>query len=116
MNGERVLYPFGTDDNGLPTEKLVEKENNVSIFSMQRQDFIKLCQETIKKLRPAFIQDWKNLGMSCDFNLEYSTISQDVQIISQGDFIDLYEKIAFIVRKRQHFGALLAKQQLRKPT
>lgn len=90
MKGERVLYPFGTDDNGLPTEKLVEKENNVNIFSMQRQDFIKLCQETIKKLRPAFIQDWKNLGMSCDFNLEYSTVSQDVQIISQRNFIDLY--------------------------
>ena len=24
MNGENVFYPFGTDDNGLPTERYVE--------------------------------------------------------------------------------------------
>ena len=26
MKGFNVFYPFGTDDNGLPTERLVEKE------------------------------------------------------------------------------------------
>ena len=26
MNGFEVFYPFGTDDNGLATEKLVQKE------------------------------------------------------------------------------------------
>ena len=25
MKGKNVYYPFGTDDNGLPTDKLVEK-------------------------------------------------------------------------------------------
>ena len=25
MKGKNVFFPFGTDDNGLPTEKLVEK-------------------------------------------------------------------------------------------
>ena len=29
MINENVFYPFGTDDNGLPTERLVEKMNNV---------------------------------------------------------------------------------------
>ena len=29
MFGENVFYPFGTDDNGLPTERLVEKTKNV---------------------------------------------------------------------------------------
>jgi len=92
MMGENVFYPFGTDDNGLPTEKLVEKENKVSIFEMKRTDFVKLCQKTLKKLRPSFIQDWKNIGLSCDFSLDYSTISKEVQKISQKFFIELYHK------------------------
>lgn len=92
MKGENVLYPFGTDDNGLPTERLVEKENQVKIFRMKRNDFIKLCQETLKKIRPVFIQDWKDMGISADFGLIYSTINSDVQKISQSFFIDLYNK------------------------
>ncbi|MFW6283335.1 MAG: valine--tRNA ligase, partial [Minisyncoccales bacterium] len=92
MKGENVFYPFGTDDNGLPTEKLVEKENNVNIFDMDRNDFVDLCQETIKEIRPKFIEGWKKIGMSCDFNLDYSTISKDVRKISQKYFIDLFNK------------------------
>jgi valyl-tRNA synthetase len=92
MRNKSVFYPFGTDDNGLATEKLVEKENKIRIFDIGRKDFIKLCQKTIKKLRPDFIKDWKDIGMSCDFSLEYSTISQEVQKISQAYFIDLYKK------------------------
>ena len=29
MNGENVFYPFGTDDNGLPTERLIERIKKV---------------------------------------------------------------------------------------
>ena len=29
MSGKNVFYPFGTDDNGLPTERLVEKLKKV---------------------------------------------------------------------------------------
>jgi valyl-tRNA synthetase len=29
MKGKNVFYPFGTDDNGLATERLVEKINKV---------------------------------------------------------------------------------------
>jgi valyl-tRNA synthetase len=92
MKGENVFYPFGTDDNGLPTEKLVEKENKVKIFQMKRNEFVELCQKTIKELRPEFIQGWKNLGMSCDFNLMYSTIDKRTQKLSQKFFIELYKK------------------------
>ena len=31
-----VFYPFGTDDNGLPTERLVERLNNVKSKEMPR--------------------------------------------------------------------------------
>src|SRR3990167_1452692 len=56
-----VFYPFGTDDNGLPTERLVEKIKNVKSKNMSRKEFINLCLKTLKEITPGFIQDWKNL-------------------------------------------------------
>jgi len=92
MRGFEVFYPFGTDDNGLPTERLVEKLNNVKSKSMPRSDFIQLCLKTLKEITPDFIKDWKNLGISCDYNFYYSTINQLAQKISQKSFIELYKK------------------------
>ncbi len=86
-----VFYPFGTDDNGLPTEKLVEKINNVKSKEMSRSDFIALCLKTLKKITPDFIQDWKNLGVSADYDICYSTIDDNSRKISQKSFIDLYK-------------------------
>lgn len=93
MKGENVFYPFGTDDNGLPTERLIEKTKNVRASMMDRQDFIKLCLETLKEIKPQFVQDWKNLGVSCDFSKScYSTIDERCIAASQKSFIELYEK------------------------
>ncbi len=92
MKGNNVFYPFGTDDNGLPTERLVEKLKKVRSKKMDRADFVKLCAKTIKEIQPGFIQDWINLGMSCDFSTPYSTISPYCQQTSQASFIDLYNK------------------------
>src|SRR3989338_11123852 len=89
---DNVLYPFGTDDNGLPTERLVEKLKGVRSKSMSRADFIKLCLATLKEITPDFIQDWKNIGISADFELAYSTIDDNARKISQKSFIDLYKK------------------------
>jgi valyl-tRNA synthetase len=87
-----VFYPFGTDDNGLPTERLVEKMNNVKSKDMSREDFIKLCLKTLKEILPNFVKDWKDLGISCDYNVSYSTIDKNSRKISQKSFIDLYKK------------------------
>ncbi len=92
LRGFSVFYPFGTDDNGLPTERLVEKMKNVKGAQMDRQEFIKLCEATLKEIKPAFIADWKSIGMSCDFDLTYSTISPHCQKISQWSFLDLHKK------------------------
>ena len=92
MVGFEVFYPFGTDDNGLPTDKLVEKTAKVSSRNMDRKSYIKLCLETLGKLRPDFIQDWKNIGMSCDFDIFYSTINPHCQKISQRSFMELYRE------------------------
>ncbi len=92
MKGENVFYPFGVDDNGLATAKLVEKINDVRFFKLKRKEFVALCQKTIKKILPDFTIEWKRLGMSCDFSNIYSTMSPEVQKISQEYFIELYKK------------------------
>ncbi len=87
-----IFYPFGTDDNGLPTERLVERTNNVKSKNMSRAEFIKLCLKTLKEITPNFVQDWKDLGMSCDFSRVYSTIDNDSRKLSQKSFIEMYNK------------------------
>jgi len=66
MNGFNVFYPFGTDDNGLPTIKLVEKLKNVRATKMPAKEFRDLCYKTVKEIQPDFVNDWVILGMSCD--------------------------------------------------
>ncbi len=91
MRGFNVFYPFGTDDNGLPTERLIESMKNVKGSRMERNEFIKLCLETLNEIRPEIVEDWKRLGISADYNLFYSTINSHCRKISQKSFIDLYK-------------------------
>ncbi len=99
MRGYNVFYPFGTDDNGLATERLVEREKNVQASRMDRQEFIKLCLEYLEEALPDFVSDWKRIGMSCDWSLYYSTIDEHCRRISQWSFIELY-KMGREYRKR----------------
>ena len=92
MNGKNIFYPFGTDDNGLPTERFIEKENKVRSRDMGRSKFIALCLKTLKKVTPICIKDFRDLGISSDYNLYYSTIDEHSQKVSQKSFIDLVNK------------------------
>lgn len=92
MKGFEVFYPFGTDDNGLPTERLVEKSRGVKSKEMPRDDFVKLCVDFLKEETPHFIRDWKDIGISCDWNFVYSTIDEHSRRISQWSFLDLHGK------------------------
>src|SRR3989344_2996802 len=92
MSGHEVFYPFGTDDNGLPTERLVEKRKGVKAKDMEREVFIKLCMDFLKEELPKFTQDWKDMGISCDWRYNYSTINEHCRRIAQWSFIDLYKK------------------------
>ena len=98
MKGETIFYPFGTDDNGLPTEHLVEKKKKVLSRKMSRPDFVKLCYETIKEIKPAFVQPWKDLAISADFEHSYSSIDKEPTRVSQLSFLDLYKK-GFVYKK-----------------
>jgi len=92
MQGKNVFHPFGTDDNGLPTERLVEKTYNIKSKELERKKFIQLCIKLLNKMRREFVSDWKRIGMSCDFENTYSTIDDRSRRISQLYFLDLLKK------------------------
>ncbi len=93
LSGEGgVFYPFGTDDNGLPTERFIEKTNNVKSREMGRTEFIKLCLKTLGKVTPEHIQDFMDIGLSPDWDVYYSTIDDNTRKVSQKSFIDLYKQ------------------------
>ena len=89
MQGYNVFYPFGFDDNGLPSERLVEKETGIKAKYISRTEFCNKCIETTKKYEDEFKELWKSMGFSCDWNLQYTTASQNTQRLSQKSFIEL---------------------------
>lgn len=91
MRGERVFYPMGFDDNGLPTERFAEKTLQRKAAEMDRHEFIEHCLELIAQTEDRFESLWRRLGLSIDWQYRYSTISPEAQRISQWSFIQLYE-------------------------
>ena len=92
MRGYNVFYPFGFDNNGLPTERLVESEKKIKAQDMPREKFVSLCLEVSKRYEKMFKDFWGALGLSVDWSLLYSTIEPRVQKLSQKSFIDLYKQ------------------------
>lgn len=92
MLGKNVLYPIGWDDNGLPTERLVEKVKKIRGGSMSRAEFIAVCNAVIPAYEQEFHGLFARLGLSVDWTQEYQTISKESRAISQMSFLDLYDK------------------------
>ena len=89
MQGYNVFYPFGFDDNGLPTERLVEKDEGIIAKNLPRSEFIEKCNKTTQKYETEFKELWKALGFSVDWSLQYETNSATVRKISQELFLEL---------------------------
>ncbi len=98
MSGYSVFYPFGFDDNGLPTERFVEKKLQVSPYQMTRSAFIELCLKETHSVEDQFKQLWQRIGLSVDWSACYSTIDENTRRISQKSFIELYKK-EYVYRK-----------------
>jgi valyl-tRNA synthetase len=92
MLGKNVFYPIGFDDNGLPTERLVEKLKGIKAASMSREDFIEICQEVVITEEEKFRTLFNQIALSVDWNLEYQTINPISRKISQMSFLDLVQK------------------------
>lgn len=93
MSGKDVFYPMGFDDNGLPTERLVEKIKGKKAAQYEsREAFVKDCREVVKDAEEEFRKLFKSAALSVDWKQEYQTISDDVQKLSQASFLDMLKK------------------------
>ena len=116
MRGRNVFYPMGWDDNGLPTERRVQNYFHVRCEpgaeacdvrtleqadeamrkapprKLQRGAFIDLCLRLTAEDEKVFKALWQRLGLSVDWSVEYSTISEHSRRIAQLSFLDLFNK------------------------
>ncbi|GAB4155228.1 MAG: valine--tRNA ligase [Roseiflexaceae bacterium] len=92
MQGRKIYYPFGFDDNGLPTERYVEQSRGIRARDLGRSAFIAACLETSQQAEDRFEALWQRMGISADWRLRYSTIDPHARKIAQWSFLDLYRK------------------------
>jgi valyl-tRNA synthetase len=91
MRGERVFYPIGFDDNGLPTERYVEQAHGVRAVDMSRAEFNALCLAETGRVAERYEDLWRRLGLSVDWSLRYSTIDARCQRTAQTSFVTLHQ-------------------------
>jgi valyl-tRNA synthetase len=91
MRGERVFYPIGFDDNGLPTERYVEQAHGVRAVDMPRAEFNALCLAETGRVAERYEDLWRRLGLSVDWSLRYSTIDPRCQRTAQTSFVRLHQ-------------------------
>jgi valyl-tRNA synthetase len=92
MNGRNIYYPMGYDDNGLPTERLVEKREGITAPEVGRQAFIERCLQISAEAEKEYERLWQRLGLSVDWRHTYRTIDERSRRIAQWSFIELYQK------------------------
>jgi valyl-tRNA synthetase len=108
MRGKTVFYPMGWDDNGLPTERRVqnyfgvrcdpslpydadftppEKPDPKKQVPISRPNFIELCEQLVVEDEKVFEELWRTLGLSVDWNQQYTTAGAKAREISQRAFL-----------------------------
>jgi valyl-tRNA synthetase len=108
MTGKQVFYPIGWDDNGLPTERRVQNYYGVRCdpsvpydtdftppdkpdakrqVPVSRRNFIELCHELTHVDERTFEDLWRRVGLSVDWSLLYTTISDDSVAVAQRAFL-----------------------------
>ena len=99
LNGKEVLFPFGLDKNGLPIEVQVEKEYKVNILNTDREKFLNLCNELLKRYsnesKTAMIKlgiSFNNFSFGDSIGDAYETDSNLFRSTTQQIFIDLWKK------------------------
>ncbi len=99
MLGYSVLFPMGLDKNGLPIEVQTEREFNIRMSDIPRQDFIEKCRTLLKKYGDISLDTFKKLGLSCnswdkkyELGGRYDTDDPEYRRLTQETFIHLWKK------------------------
>jgi valyl-tRNA synthetase len=112
MRGRAVFYPMGWDDNGLPTERRVQRHFGVRCdpslpykpafeppewpsrqpIAVSRPNFVELCSQLTMEDEQAFEALFRRLGLSVDWSLTYETIGERARRASQRAFLRLLAK------------------------
>ncbi len=108
MAGKEVFYPMGWDDNGLPTERRVQNYFGVRCdptipyddhfappvkpdpkrqLPVSRGNFIELCEQLTAEDEKIYEELWRRLGLSVDWSLLYTTISDHSRAVAQRAFL-----------------------------
>ena len=99
MRGQAVFYPMGYDDNGLPIERMVERQTGLRAVEVGRKAFIDKCRELTGDTEAEYHNLWQRLGLSIDWRHTYRTIDACSQKTSQQSFLHLYRK-GLVYRKQ----------------
>ncbi|MDE2490241.1 MAG: valine--tRNA ligase [Elusimicrobia bacterium] len=114
MRGKNVFYPMGWDDNGLPTERRVQKEFGIrcepglpyragwtpspagkdakTLEEVSRKNFLEACRLQTEKDEQKYEALWRRLGLSIDWTQQYATVGEHCRRVSQASFLDLLKK------------------------
>jgi len=93
LKGFNVYFPPCFDNNGMPTERYVEKKYNMKKGDVSRAEFIKLCRKASKEAETNYSERFFNaLGFSFDWDLMYTTIDSESQKVAQTAFLELVNK------------------------
>ncbi|MBX2796925.1 MAG: valine--tRNA ligase [Myxococcales bacterium] len=98
MKGRRPFYPMGFDDNGLPTERYVQRVHGIDPATLKRSEFRALCLKETQEGAKTYEALWRDLGLSVDWSLRYSTIDAHCQRTAQRSFVELH-RAGRIVRR-----------------
>ncbi len=90
--GKEVFFPWGVDRNGINIEFTVEKNTGRKMKTFERTEFLDLCRDTIEEYTQAMRETAARVGLSCDFEKEYLTDSDEYRGVSQSIFIDLFKR------------------------
>ena len=90
--GKEVFFPWGVDRNGINIEFTVEKNTGRKMKTFERQEFLDLCRDTIEEYTQAMRETAARVGLSCDFDKEYLTDSDEYRGVSQSIFVDLFKR------------------------
>ncbi len=115
MRGKAVFYPIGWDDNGLPTERRVQNVFGVrcdpslpyepsftppspvpkqdrDFVRISRRNFVELCAQLSAEDEVVFEQLWRQVGLSVDWSLQYTTIGDVARATAQRAFLGNLER------------------------